>query len=179
MAQTSHKVPVGAVAGAATGGILLVVGALAGLLFCRRRRRRNGHLLSEKVELDPEPAHEDAFMQMDNATAASSDSDSRPHPLPSSYTPSSADTATDRAPTVVAFTDPHPPPPETPRQRRQRLKQMQVVVEHLQRNLSTREDDGAQSQIAAQQRQIDMLLDEVGHLRAIVARDEALPAYEQ
>jgi hypothetical protein len=56
---------------------------------------------------------------------------------------------------------------------------MQVVVEHLQRNLSTREDDGAQSQIAAQQRQIDMLLDEVGHLRAIVARDEALPAYEQ
>ncbi|KAJ7314981.1 hypothetical protein DFH08DRAFT_894345 [Mycena albidolilacea] len=181
MAQTSHKVPVGAVVGAATGGILLVLGALAGLLFCRRRRRRNGYLLSEKVELDPEPAHKNAFMQMDNAAAASSDSDSdsRPQPLPSSYTPSSADTLTDRAPTVVAFTDPHPPPPETPRQRRQRLKQMQVAVEHLQRNLSTREDDGAQSQIAAQQRQIDMLLDEVGHLRAIVAQDEALPAYEQ
>jgi hypothetical protein len=69
---------------------------------------------------------------------------------------------------------------ETPRQR---LKQIQVTVQQLQPNLSitSRRDqsDGADSQTAAQQRQIDMLVEEVGRLRAMVARNEGLPAYER
>jgi hypothetical protein len=60
---------------------------------------------------------------------------------------------------------------------------MQMTVQQLQRNLSitSRRDqsDGADSQIAAQQRQIDMLVEEVGRLRAMVARNEGLPAYER
>jgi hypothetical protein len=37
----------------------------------------------------------------------------------------------------------------------------------------------AESENASQQQQMALLLEEVERLRAIVARDEALPAYEQ
>ncbi|KAJ6588643.1 hypothetical protein B0H19DRAFT_1226412 [Mycena capillaripes] len=169
-----HKVPIGAIVGAAIGGVVLVTGGLAILLLCRRRRRRNNYS-SEKVELDPEPAANGAFMQ----ETPSSDIHAQPLSLPSNYAPSSTDMSDGTAPTASAFTT--STPPETPRERRRRLKQMQVTVQQLQRNLSVSQpdDDAAESQVAAQQRQIDMLLDEVERLRAIVARDEALPAYQE
>ncbi|KAF7344388.1 hypothetical protein MSAN_01920000 [Mycena sanguinolenta] len=171
---SSHKVPVGAIVGAALGGVVLGGGALAVLLWYRRRRQRNNP--REKNELDPEAAHEGAFMQLDGEIA-----DSRPQALPSSYA-SSAETAagTIGTPTVTVFRN-APEQPETQRQRRRRLKQMQVTVQQLQRNLTVHApgDGDAESQIAAQQQQIDMLLEEVERLRAIVAQDEALPEYEE
>jgi hypothetical protein len=51
----THKVPVGAIVGAAIGVVVLVGAGLAFLLLCRRRRRRLNILPHEKVELDPEP----------------------------------------------------------------------------------------------------------------------------
>ncbi|KAJ7640720.1 hypothetical protein DFH06DRAFT_1477666 [Mycena polygramma] len=165
----AHKVPIGAIIGAVIGGIVLVGGGLAALLLCRRRRRRP-NFSSEKIELDPEPGNAGPFMQ--NATSSDG------HTLPSSYEPSSVDTSiAGVVPTASAFTT--STPSETPRERRRRLKQMQVTVQQLQRNLSVAQPDGEpESQVASQQRQIDMLLGEVERLRAIVARDEALPAYQ-
>jgi hypothetical protein len=55
---------------------------------------------------------------------------------------------------------------------------MQDTVQQLQRNISVR-DPAAESENASQQQQMALLLEEVERLRAIVARDEALPAYEQ
>ncbi|KAJ7255857.1 hypothetical protein B0H12DRAFT_1113157 [Mycena haematopus] len=149
---SSHRVPVGAIVGATIGGVVLVGGALGALLFFRRRRRNS--CPREKAELDSESAHGSAF--------------------------SFADTGTNTAPTLVAFPNTQSPP-ETQRQRWRRLKQMQATVQQLQRNLSVASpgDDGAESQIAAQKQQIDRLLEEVERLRAIVARDEALPMYEE
>ncbi|KAF8205419.1 hypothetical protein K438DRAFT_1964483 [Mycena galopus ATCC 62051] len=173
--SASHKVPVGAIVGAAIGVVVVVGGALAGLLFYRRRRQQ---YTGEKVELDLEQGRESAFMPLESGASV----DSRPQPLPSSYAPASVDADTEAAPTSVASTNTNaPPPPETQRQRRRRLKQMQVTVQELQRNLSVASPGGddTESQIVAQQRQIDMLMEEVGHLRAIVARDEALPVYEE
>ncbi|KAJ7314980.1 hypothetical protein DFH08DRAFT_943038 [Mycena albidolilacea] len=161
---TSHKatVPVGAIVAAVIGGVVLVGGALGALLFCRRRRHNSYQ--GEKVELDPEPVrvHAPLITQMDSTPSSPSCSGNRP--LPTSSAPSSAG--------AYADTDTTASSSETPRQR---LKQMQ-------RNLSItsrRGADGIEAQVVAQQRQIDMLLEEVGRLRAMVARDEGLPAYER
>ncbi|KAJ7913868.1 hypothetical protein B0H13DRAFT_2325862 [Mycena leptocephala] len=200
-ATATHKVPVGAIVGAAIGIVALVGAGLAFLLLCRRRRRRLNTLPHEKVELDPEPAYASPFMHeaasrssLDTGTRPRAASDARPRALPSSYAPSSADTSIHadadthtRRTTAAAFTS--PTPPETPRERRRRLKQMQVTVQQLQRNLTITQlpqtdgdgdgDGDGETQTAMQQRQIDMLLAEVERLRAIVARDEALPAYQE
>ncbi|KAJ6495445.1 hypothetical protein C8R45DRAFT_987357 [Mycena sanguinolenta] len=169
---SSQKVPVGAIVGAAIGGVVLGGGALAVFLLYRRRRQRNN--TREKNELDPEPAR--AFMPLDGEASSSSDSRLQGHA--SSFVDTAA--GTNGAPTVVAFTN-APEQPETQRQRRRRLKQMQVTVQQLQRNLSVPSpgDGDAESQIAGQQQQIDMLLEEVERLRAIVAREESLPVYEE
>ncbi|KAJ7315007.1 hypothetical protein DFH08DRAFT_820975 [Mycena albidolilacea] len=168
----SHKatVPVGAIVGAVIGGVVLVGGALGTLLFCRRRRHNSYQ--GKKIQLDSEPARVRApFIITQRDSVPSSSSYSGPKPLLSSSAPLSADASTDN------MTNTNTPSSETPRQR---LKQMQVTVQQLQRNLSitSRRDqsDGADSQIAAQQGQIDMLVEEVGRLRAMVARDEGLPA---
>ncbi|KAJ7185411.1 hypothetical protein C8R46DRAFT_1060482 [Mycena filopes] len=82
--------------------------------------------------------------------------------------------------------DRHDRPPPRPRLRRERRRRLKanagLRVQQLQRNLSVQmpeSESGSEPQVASQQRQIAVLLSEVERLRAIVARDEALPAYEE
>jgi hypothetical protein len=70
--------------------------------------------------------------------------------------------------------------PPTKRERERRLRQMQDTVQTLQRNLSVGPGpDSGESELAQQRQQIALLMEEVERLREIVARDQALPAYEE
>lgn len=103
---------------------------------------------------------------------------------PSSEVALDASTAAPAATAAPTISD---SPSETQGERRQRLKQMQDTVQQLQRNLSVSNSDSpatstaveSESEVVAMRRQMDMLLGEVERLRATLAADHALPAYEE
>ncbi|KAJ6588647.1 hypothetical protein B0H19DRAFT_1100444 [Mycena capillaripes] len=165
------RAPVGAIVGSVVGGIVLVGSILAALLLYRRRRRTA--YTREKVDLDPEAAH--THTQPHPFMEQASSSDIRLLPLPASNFADKSSSTLETAGLGASTA------PETRRERRRRLKQMQDTVQELQRNMSVTHppDANTESQVALQQRQIEMLLGEVERLRAIVARDEQLPGYEE
>ncbi|KAJ7698944.1 hypothetical protein B0H17DRAFT_316165 [Mycena rosella] len=170
--STAHKVPVGAIVGPILA-ILAAVGGLLAFLLWRRRRRQRYPLQREKNELDPEPADSAGSFSIlltpftHDESAYSSAQNLLASPAGGQATISGA------TPTTQSSSETHG-------ERRKRLRQMQETVQQLQQNVSAADTvPDAESQVASQQRQIDMLLGEVGRLRAIVEREEALPAYQE
>ncbi|KAJ6632570.1 hypothetical protein B0H10DRAFT_1977857 [Mycena sp. CBHHK59/15] len=204
-----RKTPIGAIVGAVIGGLVVVgvIGAL--LLCRRRKQRSAlrekvefdpepyaGESAVNAVEPYPHPPRQNQYARTPKGAVAAGGStptasSPRPRLLGADAVPISLSAS---APSLHNIDDTPPlsgsstsatalpsTVPETRRERRRRLKQMQDTVQQLQRNVSvaTPADAAGESEDALQRRQIDLLMGEVERLRAIVARDEALPAYEE
>ncbi|KAJ6561789.1 hypothetical protein B0H19DRAFT_1142634 [Mycena capillaripes] len=159
-----HKVPVGAIVGGVIGGLAVIGVVLASLLW-RRSRKHRYSVRENKLDLEPglDPTVPPTSFVHNEAESG--------QPLPSGLRSAVSSTV---AATTTGSATAAPPPPEMRHDRRIRLKQMQDTVLQLQRNTN---ETAVESESVSQQ--MALLLEEVERLRAIVARDEVLPAYEQ